>query len=203
MKYKQLILLFAACLLILSCKSNLETIQTLDEETGEKISYTRSTDTMAKQGLYIRTSKAGIKLEEAMYENDVLHGPRKMFYPDGSIFIEEQYNKGEYHGSWKTYHENGKLKQEGAYINNKIEGIWKGYYDNGQLKEEVLFKGNEENGPFIEYHNNGKLKTEGAYLDGDNEHGPLKMYDESGELIKTMDCNKGICRTTWTKEGGS
>jgi antitoxin component YwqK of YwqJK toxin-antitoxin module len=109
---------------------------------------------------------------------------------------------GAFQGAWKTFHENGQLKLEGEYIDNKMEGLWKGYYDNGGLKEEVHFKGNEENGAFIEYYKNGKLKAEGAYLGGDNENGLLKLYDETGELIKKMDCKKGVCRTIWTKEDG-
>ena len=66
--------------------------------------------------------------------------------------------------------------------------------------EEVTFgDDNKENGPFREFHENGQLKTEGSYLDGDNEHGELKKYDENGELTETMDCQRGICRTVWTR----
>ena len=43
-------------------------------------------------------------------------------------------------------------------------------------------------------------KAEGTYIDGDNEQGELKLYDEQGELEKIMQCERGICHTTWKKE---
>lgn len=193
---------FAFCLLLTGCKTKLEKVETIDEDSGEKITYTRKVDNFGKQGLYTRWTKEGNKAEEAMYENDTLHGVRKLFYPDGTVFIEEYYDMGEFKGPWKTFHENGQVKLEGEYIENKMEGVWKGYYDNGALKEEVLFKASEENGAFTEYYKNGKLKAEGNYLNGDNENGLLKLYDEAGELVKKMNCVKGVCRTIWTKEDG-
>ena len=49
----------------------------------------------------------------------------------------------------------------------------------------------------MEYFRNGNLKAEGSYLDGDNEHGLLKLYDETGRLIRKMECEQGVCRTFW------
>lgn len=81
-----------------------------------------------------------------------------------------------------------------------MDSIWVRYYETGQIKEEVTFRDNDENGPFTEYYANGNLKAEGFFKDGDNEHGLLKLYDEEGVLVKTMDCKNGICKTIWKKE---
>ena len=81
-----------------------------------------------------------------------------------------------------------------------MNGPWLGYHENGQLKERVQFQDNDENGPFVEYHPNGNLAAEGTYKDGDNEDGELKIYDESGALLRTMLCDRGRCRTTWSAE---
>jgi len=81
-----------------------------------------------------------------------------------------------------------------------MANVWTRYYNTGEVMEEVSFQGNEENGPFTEYHKNGQLKTQGNYLNGDNEQGELKMFDESGTLVKTMNCELGRCRTTWTQD---
>ena len=199
MKNKNYYLAF--CLFLFTCSSSTEMVEMIDED-GAKISYTRRTDNFGKQGLYTKWYKDGGKLEEAMYENDTLHGFRKMYYPNGKEQIIEHYDMGQFKGLWQSYFESGQLQLEGEYVNNSMEGVWKGYYESGELKEEVQFKNSEENGPFTEYHKNGKLKAEGQYLDGDNEHGLLKLYDESGELTKKMDCKRGVCRTIWTKEGG-
>ena len=203
MKFKYLpVFIFVFGIFLFGCKSSTEFVETIDEETGEKVTYTRRTDNFGKQGLYTRFTKDGAKAEEAMYENDTLNGVRKLFYPDGTVVIEENYRMGDFEGGWKTFYENGKVKLEGQYADNKMEGMWKGYYQDGNLKEEVLFKDNQENGAFTEYHKNGKLKAEGFYLDGDNEDGLLKLYDENGELEKKMNCKRGVCRTIWTKEEG-
>ena len=107
---------------------------------------------------------------------------------------------GQFTGEYRLYHDNGELKQKGTYRNNAMTGPWETYYDNGQLKERVQFEGNMENGPFIEYHRNGKLAAEGAYKEGDYEHGELKIYNENGELIRSMLCDNGRCQTTWSAE---
>ena len=78
-----------------------------------------------------------------------------------------------------------------------MTGKWKKYYESGALFEEVTFSDNKENGPFIEYYENGNLKAEGEYLEGDNEHGLLSLYNEKGELERKMECQKGICKTIW------
>ena len=103
-------------------------------------------------------------------------------------------------GEFKKYFDSGVLKVEGNYVENYMEGSWRVYYPSGQLKEDVTFSKNIENGPFIEYHENGNLKAEGNYLNGDFEHGELKLYNKGGELEKIMDCNAGICHTRWKKE---
>lgn len=82
-----------------------------------------------------------------------------------------------------------------------MTGVWKTYYETGELKEEVSFVDNNENGPFKEYHKNGKTKYEGTYKDGDHEEGEMKVYNEDGEIIKKLDCKKGICNTVWIKKG--
>jgi len=114
---------------------------------------------------------------------------------------QETYKRGTFSGPYRLFYPGGELKQSGKYRDNLMVGKWKGFYDNGQLKEVVQFENNEENGAFIEYHSNGKLKAEGSYLDGDYEHGELKLYDENGELERTMQCVKGRCSTTWSRDG--
>ena len=78
-----------------------------------------------------------------------------------------------------------------------MSNVWIRYYKNGQKKEEVTFENNEENGPFVEYNENGSLAAKGSYLNGDFEHGLLEIYDGQGVLVRKMNCDKGICNTTW------
>ena len=74
----KLMFFFVLGILFAGCKSSTELVETVDEETGEKISYTRKVDNFGKQGVYTRLTKEGVKIEEAMYENDTLNGFRKL-----------------------------------------------------------------------------------------------------------------------------
>lgn len=159
--------------------------------------YSRNVKDYAKQGKYTRYDSLGNLLELAFYKRDTLHGNRVLFYETGDTQTVETYQMGQFDGVFKAFYEEGSLELIGNYTSNTMNGSWKKYYPSGQLMEIVEFKNNEENGPFVEYHENGNLKAEGSYLEGDKEHGPLKLYNEEGQLIRKMDCNRGICRTTW------
>ncbi len=180
----------------------LETIETTDEY-GYKERIQRRKDNKQRQGLFARISPEGKLVEEAYYEADSLEGLRVMYYTSGDSQIVETYQRGRFEGPYREYHENGKLLQVGQYINNSMEGVWKTYYPDGQLSEEVTFHNSEENGPFKQYYPNGKLKTAGTFKEGDFEDGELKLYDESGTHIRTMNCQMGKCKTIWQAEGAA
>ena len=106
-------------------------------------------------------------------------------------------------GPYKTYFEDGTLSQEATYVNGMMQGDLKTYYKSGKIKEVVTMRDNEENGPFQEYYESGKIKWEGQFLNGDNEFGLLKNYNETGELVKKMMCDSlAVCTTIWTLEKG-
>ncbi len=194
-------------LLVFSCKSKLETIETKDEY-GYLIKYSRKKTDYAKQGLYTKSYPTGTLYEEANYVNDTLHGERKLYYKSGKLEILETYDHGKFTSPYKRFFEDGQLQLNGFYEDNKGTGVWTRYYQNGKVKDSVTLVENDEIGPFTEYYENGNLKAEGVYNGTDEdtgyprEHGLLKMYDESGELVKKMDCNLGRCKTIWTKEEG-
>lgn len=178
---------------------SLETVKETDPD-GNLLQFTRRDSDGLREGVFIKTTKKGTKLEEAQYHQGKLNGTRILYYPNGDTLIVESYRDSLFDGPYKSFYPSGRLKLLCNYEDNQIEGKWLQYYESGQVKEEVLFKSNFENGPFKEYHPNGKLSVEGTYKDGDNEHGPLKFYDEQGLHYKTMECDMGICRTVWTLE---
>jgi antitoxin component YwqK of YwqJK toxin-antitoxin module len=154
-----------------------------------------------KQGHLRAYSTDGILVEEASFIKDTLEGERILYYTGGNVNIRENYRKGHFHGPYTKYHPNGKLYIEGNYVSNEMVGLWKTFYKSGALKEKVTFANNLENGPFTEFYENGNIKAEGAYQDGDKEHGLLLLYDSTGLLIRRMECNMGICNTIWKLEG--
>ncbi len=196
------LLLIPILLLWQACQesASLEEV-TMRDEYGYTLIYTRRKADQAKEGWYRRYDTQNRKVEEAHYQNDTLDGLRILYYESSDTMSVETYRKGLFEGPFRAYHENGQLKTLGRYVNNAIEGEWLSYYPNGQLREVVTFQHGAENGPFKEYYPNGQLKAEGAYLDGDNEHGELKLYNEDGSLQRVMLCNRGVCRTIAAGDG--
>ncbi len=199
--YKYLGCISFAVFFVIGCKTSpkLETVEATDN-AGYTERYSRRKSDFAKEGLYVKIDPQGNKVEEAQFSSDTLHGFRILYYENGDTQIVESYQMGGFEGDYKVYYPGGQLKMLGKYEDNVMTGKWKIYYENGGLKEVVTFKNNQENGPFVEYHPNGNLKAEGTYLNGDYEQGELKLYDENGKHIKTMMCEKGVCRTTWEAE---
>ncbi len=195
------ILLFGL-LLLFACQGDYEKIEVANED-GYVEKYRRHRETFAREGLYEKYSPDGTLLETATYNNDTLNGIRIIYYPAGDTNIVEQYVNGIFDGPYAIHYEEGGLLQQGQFIDNVMTGKWVNYYPNGQLMEQVVFADNLENGPFTEYHSNGKVKAEGAYRDGDNEQGELRLYNEAGTLTTIMQCDYGRCETTWSLESGT
>ena len=197
---KNIIWLFIIGMTLAACSSKTKTIE-VENEAGVIIErYVQNVATTQKEGKSEAFDDSGQLLETAFYQNGQLHGERILYHENGAIQAIEPYENGIFKGDFQAFYENKQLELTGKYINGKMDGEWKRYYDSGELMEIVTFVENEENGPFVEYYKNGKTKAAGNYLAGDNEHGELKLFDENGELIKKMNCNKGLCQTSWTKE---
>lgn len=202
-------------LFFLACGDGLEILETTNH-LGYKSVFKVDPESGLKLGEYRQYDEAGNLLELAHYHQDVLVGQRILFSPAGDTLVVEHYLEQDFKvakdnqeshtptpestfaGEYRTFYETGNLiKQRGQYVAGAMNGEWKKYYQNGQLAETVTFVDNLENGPFKEWHENGNLKATGNYLNGDQEHGELRLYDESGTLEKIMSCNGGICQTTW------
>ena len=193
MKYTAFIFLLFC---FFACKKDIETVR-VTEYDGAKVEYQLRLKDSMRCGTYSKHYATGELFETSNFKENKQDGERKLFYKNGTTKTIEHYENGLYVGALQEYYENGVLMQEGNYVNNVLEGALKSFYPNGTLKEVVLMANNEENGPFKEYYDNGILKAEGNYLDGDAEQGLLKLYNASGQLEKTMNCEKGRCVTTW------
>ncbi len=189
-------------LFFIGCKNDFKTV-TEKNEFGQNLIYQIHKETGLKEGVYTLRDSAGVLLEEANYQHDTLFGERKLYTEQGVLEAIENYKGGTFEGAYQLFYSNGQVKFVAEYRNGVLAGEAKSYYEDGQLKETVEFKDNVENGPFIEYHPNGNLKAKGSYFSGNHsEHGPLELYDENGDLIKKMNCEKGVCRTSWTRTDG-
>lgn len=188
-------------LLVASC-SNIETIETLDESGRVIERFFQDKRTGKREGKYEAFYPNGNLKEVCFYHNDTLQGQRKLFYENGQLQILENYVNGAFEGLYQMYFQNGQLSNEGIYHQNEMTGIWKRWYETGELREEVTFKHNLENGPYTFYHKNGQDSIKGHFIQGDNDHGEVLKFDESGKLYEKMYCYWGVCATTWSAEKG-
>lgn len=192
--------LFILLVSISACKES-NFIKVTDENGNISEKYSINNDSL-KHGEYTSFIN-GALVEKANFSSGKLDGPRYIYHPNGQIEIEETYNDDVLIGDYKTYFSNGVLSQSANYKSGMMQGTLKTFYKDGSLKEEVTMLDNEENGPFKEYFQNGKVKWEGQFLNGDNEFGLLKNYNEEGTLVKKMMCDSlGVCATIWTLEAG-
>ncbi|GIV31338.1 MAG: hypothetical protein KatS3mg029_0689 [Saprospiraceae bacterium] len=198
---RNLLCTLCAVLTLAAC-SNLETVETRDDLGRLTERFTVNKETGAREGKYQAFYPDGALKEEAWYRNGSLHGVRKRFYENGNLDFLETYVNGHFEGLYQKYYPNGQLANEGQYIADEMTGTWRRWYESGELMEEVHFEHNLENGPYRFYHKNGQISTEGTFIQGDNDHGELLLYDEQGRLIEKMYCYWGVCATTWRADKG-
>jgi antitoxin component YwqK of YwqJK toxin-antitoxin module len=157
-----------------------------------------------KHGKYQQYYESGQLLESAEYKNGLLEGKRLFYYENGQVEEIQKFEKGNLNGEQLGYHENGVLKFKCTNKDNLLVGEYFSYYDNGNKRLYLNFVDDLENGPFEEYYRTGIVKWKGTYRNGNKEYGLLENFDESGTLIKKMNCDTlGICVTIWKKEEGT
>jgi len=197
MLFRLIVLLFL--ILLASCKKQLTKTE-IDPDSHFKTTYAIRKNDNIYHGPYFKSDSAGVLLERGNYKEGKLHGTREILFPDGKVKIRERYLAGNITDLYEYFFPNGKPELKGYYIDGAMYGPWMKYDDKGNLLELVTMIKNEEMGPFAEYYEDGKIQAQGTYLHGPNEDVILNLFDESGELYKTMLCDSGICVTTWEKK---
>jgi antitoxin component YwqK of YwqJK toxin-antitoxin module len=197
--------LLCVTMLLVSCVVATHEQIDVKDANGTTERYERRKRDFAKDGLYQKFYATGTLAESATYRSDTLHGERVFYFPNGKKERSEGYVAGVLHGTFKQYREDGSLFLEQQFVNGALEGLSLRYYPNGQLEEQVTLRQNEENGPFTEYYPNGKIKAQGTYIYANEtplEQGELRQYDSLGVLVRTADCEQGVCLTRKTAADG-
>lgn len=101
------------------------------------------------------------------------------------------YQNGLLHGTQKTYYPNGDLQEE-LVCENGAKKLSTVYYSGGQKKHHVAFnaKGVAE-GPYVRWYNNGNIETEGTFDENEKFHGDHRIYDENGTLAAHYTMERG------------
>ena len=194
-----LFLLTFFSLLLYACGDGLVLKEETDGE-GYRVEYRQDPETGLKQGTAREYDPEGKLTTEEFYLDGELHGNRLLYAPNGQVVVKENYDNGKFQGEYLNYDQEGNLTIRGQYVDGAMADEWTSYYPDGSISEVVTFADNAENGPFREWYANGNPKASGGYLRGDNEHGTLHLFAESGGLERVMECDQGICSTVWTTD---
>lgn len=192
-------MLTLSVLFLYACGDGLETKEETDA-LGFRLEYKVDPETGLKQGPQRQFDPQGRLTIEENYLDGMLEGKRSIYTPAGRVIVEENYKAGEFDGDYIAYDSTGVISGKGQYIDGAMNRAWYRFYPNGKVKEVVTFVDNSESGPFREWYENGEPKASGEYINGDNEHGILHLYAETGGLERVMNCDEGVCRTVWTPD---
>ena len=190
-------------LFIIFCSCN-DRLTTVVEELQPGVtykSYQVDRDSLI-QGEYLVYFEDGTSLfERSFYKDNILHGKRTLYYPNGNIEVIENYLDGVLTDTLIVLFENGNIQRKVPYIDGAINGVLTSFYPSGVIKEKVVFQNNLENGPFEEFYANGNIMWKGSFLNGDNEFGDLLHFDSLGNMDRKLVCDSNaICTTVWTND---
>ena len=110
---------------------------------------------------------------------------------DGTVRIRENYENGILHGMARTYYPTGGISEEVNWQKGIREGTWLQYFENGTLRLRGRYEKDMLNGPYEVYYPNSILMTKGLYRDNLSQ-GTWSYYDEAGELLETLEYKNGI-----------
>ena len=108
------------------------------------------------------------------------------------FIVVSPYENGLVHGTLKVYYPNGDLQEEVVYEKGarKLSTM---YYTGGQKKHHVAFNArNLAEGPYTRWHKTGQPETVGTFDENEKYHGDHKIYDENGQLIGHYTMTHGV-----------
>ena len=158
MKQFLYIVLFLTAILS-SCTNRVIIIS--EDELPEDIFYYKE-DIKPFTGICKITYKNGALKEEMKFENGILHGPAKSYYPDSTIKRSGSYNQGFMDGKWQYFNEEGRKIMEVHFNNDTMNGHYVSWYYTGVIKEKGIYKKNRRIGEWLVYDEAGMI-TEQLY----------------------------------------
>ena len=161
------------------------------KETGEILSRETYEDGVLHGTAYYYQYKASGKAwSECVYQHALLHGPRKVYYPSGTLKAEENFRHGKLRGERITYYKNGNTETKENYLDGKLTGERTLYFPEGGLWYRENYKAGRLDGDRAAYFADGTVRLEEFYVDGLRE-GLRKVYSPAGELLTSEEYHWG------------
>jgi len=123
-------------------------------------------------------------VEEINWKDGKMHGPRRFFYPDGSVQMEAEFKDGQPVGANKSYSADGKLLEVTPYKDGEMHGeriqYWQG---TDKLRRIIPYEAGTVEGTVKDFHENGKLRRLMPFRKG-LLHGIEQEFDAEGKVIR-------------------
>ena len=100
------------------------------------------------------------------YQEGLLQGICKKWYPNKQLLEERFYNQGQKNGKQISYWENGKTRFEFTAENDRYEGELKEYNMEGKLFHLATYKNGQEEGTQKMWYDNGKIRANYFIING-------------------------------------
>lgn len=120
------------------------------------------------------------------YKKGKLHGPSRLYGPQGEVLAEGWFFEDERQGINLQYYPSGKLYSIQRFKNGMQQGMQEFFYENGRMKTKYFFSNGFLDGKVELYYANGNPKRELSYLQG-KRHGIEKHWLENGLLVRVAE----------------
>lgn len=191
--------LFLAVVLLISCIEGKKELNNSDRVNCTNLSQDINGVWLLNNAPYTGKCEStvnGVMESYCEFEDGLVSGKMKYFFPNGQVQEEVQWANGVANGGVKYFYENGQLKEEGQVIKGSKEGVWKNYHSNGELMNSENWINNLMEDSVFSFFENGNRHSKGVFVNG-KEDGRWVMYDslsgaidgylfyENGIIVKT------------------
>jgi len=94
------------------------------------------------------------------------HGTERLYFENGQVLHETQYERGKEHGASRWYNDDGQMSTETHYVRGKRHGKYTKWYFDEQKEAEGTYEDGLKVGIWREWHWGGDLASECTYQRG-------------------------------------
>jgi antitoxin component YwqK of YwqJK toxin-antitoxin module len=120
------------------------------------------------------------------YNQAVLHGEMKAYYPNGQVYDLRQMENGKENGVWEKFYQNGEPMLKGVVKDDKLEGSFLRYFPDGSIEEKGQYKNDLKTGEWEYYTEDGKKHTI-TYKNGKAENADETELKQSEKYQKQIE----------------
>lgn len=139
-------------------------------------------------------------LSSGYYWNGLKIGVWTSYSKNGRIKSKILYVLGKPKGMAMMFYDDGSIAEQGQWENNRWQGTYQLFSKSGELQSQISFNSGGLSEGFVrKYHKNGLIESISVRKNG-LEQGYTISFDSTAKLIKTAFCLYGVCKDTILKD---